>query len=418
MSDMLRTFELLTELENTSSKNAKLEIIKKGEENVTFLTLVEHAYNPFIKFYISNYGKVDPMVGKEPNEANFNHFLTILHALSMRELTGNEALNTVKLFFSTLSEEEYKWFSRTLKKDLKVGATESTFNKVFGKDFIPTFECMLAKSWDDVKKKPSTVYVEPKLDGYRALCFVEDNGTVTLYTRNGKMIEGFTAIEEELTQLPWGMVYDGEITGKENAFNDMQKNVFKKGKTDKEGILNVFDVLPINEFMEGKSSDHLADRKEYLDYIFIDLELKHIQPVEFSGPMKPNSPTVDELYSLYLEQGYEGIMVKDATSKYECKRTNSWAKIKPSDTFDLEVIDAVEGEGKYQGKLGAFVVSFKGFPVNVGSGYSDSQREEFWKNKGSLVGKTIEVEAQETSSNDKGGESLRFPVFKGFRHDK
>ena len=417
-SSLVDAFGLLDNLEITSSRNEKIEIIKSGRNNDLFLFLVESACNPFARFYIQKIDEVPFQEDKTTDERSFEMFKIILKELSERVLTGNEAINSVKLFFGTLNEQEQKWYGRVLKKDLQVGATATTFNKVIGANFIPTFDCMLAKSWDEIKNKPDFVFVEPKLDGYRALAFVE-SGNVSIFTRNGREIEGFSEVENELLSMPSGYVYDGEITGVKNHFQDMQKNVFRKDDKNKKGIFNVFDLLRIEEFVQGKSKASLSARKTMLKNIFADFkQLKYVKAVDHAGPMKSDSETVDMLYNMYVQQGFEGVMLKDAVGKYECKRSNSWGKVKPNETYDLEIVDVVEGEGKFKDKLGAFVVDFRGHRVNVGSGYTDKQRVEFWKERVSIVGQIMEVEAQETTNNEKGGESLRFPVFKKIRYDK
>jgi DNA ligase-1 len=418
MNAIQQAFDVLAALENTGSRNEKQALLEANKDNEYLQKMFYYAYNPFIKFHITKWGDVTLSPNGGPAHGIFGKFLNLLDALSSRTFTGNEAIGMVTAFFNHLTHDEYKWYSRVLLKDLRVGATDSLANKVW-KDLIPVFECMLAKPWEDVKKKPSMVYIEPKLDGYRCLAFVGD-GRVEMFTRNGKYIEGFDGIEAELSALPDG-VYDGEITGKEKAFNDMQKLVFKKGGANKQGFFNIFDGIPILDFERGKSKLPIGPRKTQVVALIGEPDkpfFKHLRTVEFSGPMAWDDPRVDELYRLYLERGYEGIMVKDADSFYECKRSASWAKIKPTDTYDLEVVGFEEGTGKNAGKLGALIVEYKGFKVNVGSGYTDVMREEFWADRNNLVGKVIEIEAQEATENQKGEQSLRFPIFKGFRHDK
>ena len=50
-------------------------------------------------------------------------------------------------------------------------------------------------------------------------------------------------------------------------------------------------------------------------------------------------------------------------------------------SYDLRIVGAEEGRGENQGKLGAFVVAYRGNTVNVGSGYSKEDREYFWKRR-------------------------------------
>jgi DNA ligase-1 len=53
--------------------------------------------------------------------------------------------------------------------------------------------------------------------------------------------------------------------------------------------------------------------------------------------------------------------------------------------------------------------------VNVGTGLSDSNRDEYWAARGQLLGRVIEVEADAVTQNQDGSYSLRFPRFVRFR---
>ena len=79
----------------------------------------------------------------------------------------------------------------------------------------------------------------------------------------------------------------------------------------------------------------------------------------------------------------------------------------------------VEGSGRLSGVLGAFVVDFKGNEVNVGSGFSDEQRTQFWNRRGDLIGELCEIKYKELSyDKSTGAESLQFPIFISIRSDK
>jgi DNA ligase-1 len=120
-----------------------------------------------------------------------------------------------------------------------------------------------------------------------------------------------------------------------------------------------------------------------------------------------------------VADGYEGIMIKDPTAKYECKRSTAWLKQKPFIEVTLEVKAYEEGTGRNEGRLGALVCSGvddeREIMVNVGSGFSDDNRTEFWTSRDVLIGKLVEVRADAITQNQDGTWSLRFPRFKTFR---
>jgi len=105
-------------------------------------------------------------------------------------------------------------------------------------------------------------------------------------------------------------------------------------------------------------------------------------------------------------------------SKYKCKRHNGILKVKRFYTIDLRVTAVEEGSGRHLGRMGAFVVDYKGNSLNVGSGFSDQQRDEFWEIRRELPGRVIEVKYKEESSDKKTGQfSLQFPIFISLREE-
>ena len=94
-------------------------------------------------------------------------------------------------------------------------------------------------------------------------------------------------------------------------------------------------------------------------------------------------------------------------------------KWKPTITVDLNIVGTEEGTGRNQGRLGALICegvdNGRSIRVNVGSGLRDSDRDEFWKHRGDLLARVVEVEADAVTQNQDGTYSLRFPRFVRFR---
>ena len=84
--------------------------------------------------------------------------------------------------------------------------------------------------------------------------------------------------------------------------------------------------------------------------------------------------------------------------------------------MDLEIVGFEEGEGRLAGTLGAILVRYKdGNVVKVGSGFSDEIRTLIWLEPSDFLGKIVEIQYFEETTNASGGASLRFPIFKDFR---
>ena len=126
-----------------------------------------------------------------------------------------------------------------------------------------------------------------------------------------------------------------------------------------------------------------------------------------------------EINKQAVDGGYEGVMIKDIMGAYECDRSSSWLKMKPFIEVSLNIVGVEEGTGKNKGRLGALICqgtdAGKEINVNVGSGLTDKDREDFWNARDTLIGKIVEVRADSVSQNQDGTYSLRFPRFKTFR---
>ena len=97
---------------------------------------------------------------------------------------------------------------------------------------------------------------------------------------------------------------------------------------------------------------------------------------------------------------------------YSLIKSSDFSKI--DDIRLNEIKGMIEGTGRHQGKLGSFVIDYKGKEVRVGSGLNDETREQLWKEPEIHIGRIIEVRYQEETPDG----SLRFPTFVCFRNDK
>jgi DNA ligase-1 len=252
-----------------------------------------------------------------------------------------------------------------------------------------------------------------------------------MFSRNGKELVNFPHIVEQLsavvkthgTDKNIDVVLDGEIMS--SSFQDLMTQVHRKSDVKaNDAILNLFDVIPLADFEKGVWDKRQEDRsamvyywhKTYKDMLpnvsVVGHELVNLDTAEGQTRYK-------EINAKAIEGGYEGIMLKDPEAGYECKRSVAWLKLKPFIEVSLEVVDVEEGTGKNIGRLGAVVCEGvddgKAIRVNVGSGFTDSDRSSFWDSRDKLPGQIVEVRADAVTQNQDGTYSLRFPRFKGFR---
>lgn len=416
--DML--MNVFVELEMTSGRNDKENILKRYADVDGFQEILQFVYNPYIVTGLAK-KKITKDVGNNVT-CQMLDLYGIMRFVRENNSGSDEVIRTVQSFINGFPTEQMRNFvTNILIKDLKVGITSSTINKVFGKNFIPKYDVMLASKWEDhCHKIKGDFLVTLKLDGIRCTVFNGAKGPV-FYTRQGHPIEGLDELARVFRDLPKGYVYDGELIARnvdnlssDDLFRYTQKIVRKDGvKTDVQFF--AFDKLPIEEFYDGKSSKQLRDRFDSLkqDVIALNSNLFEMVPTYYIGS---DQEQVYKILDLVTAAGYEGLMVSPLNSYYETKRSRTLLKVKKFHTVDLEIIGCEEHKHKY--KLGALVVDYKGYKVNVGSGFSDAEREALWQKRRELIGTIVEVGYFEESTNQNGGLSLRFPTFKRLRDDK
>jgi len=391
-------------------------------ENIRFFNGVGAALDGFRTFGVQ---KV-PTSKKDGTGITQTEFDDVVRRLEDRSLTGNEMRDVIQDLCNRSNMEQWNdWYRRILIKDLRCGVTHKTINK-HSTMKVPVFECMLADdSKKHEKKMTGTVYVEPKLDGVRVITICDvDKDEVKMFSRNGKELNNFPKILEQfdsmLDQMSESMVFDGEVMS--DDFQTLMREIHRKGgaKTD-DAVLNLFDCLPLENFKMGEYEMTLAKRKQILDDFNFGPNISKVEYVMMDLDDDDGQKQFADYNKLCIDKGFEGIMVKPIAGSYECKRSSLWLKVKPFIEVSLTVIDTEEGTGRNAGKLGALIVEGtdggKFIKTNVGSGLSDTDREEFWKAKDKLIGQVIEVRADAITQNQNATDeySLRFPRFLRFR---
>lgn len=225
---------------------------------------------------------------------------------------------------------------------------------------------MLADSTEAPFNKPGWMW-EPKLDGYRVLAFVGEDG-VRLRSRNGlEMAADFPRVAEELwQQAAGGVILDGEIVafdeGGKPSFHAMQDRAST-------AVLFCFDLLHFAGVdLRGHAYD---DRRRYLSQCLMPTPLVRLVHAATDGV---------ELNQAALSTGFEGVVGKRRDSRYESgKRSQAWLKVKPVTTSEFVIGGYTHRRGS-RSALGAVLVGRfeKGklrYASHVGSGFDDRALE-------------------------------------------
>ena len=284
------------------------------------------------------------------------------------------------------------------------------------------FKPLLAVQADLNSLDYSDMWCSPKLDGVRAIVI----GGVVM-SRNLKPIPN-KHVQIMFRDFEF---YDGELI----AGNPTSKSVYRDTAS---AVMSVDGTPDVTFFV----FDHIETPDE-------DFNLRNAR-LDNAGDVKvlPQHPIADKvdlenIESLYLEAGYEGVMLRKArgpNSKYKFGRSTAKSqtllKLKRFTDAEYEVVGFQERmhngneatvnalghtersshkENKVgRGDLGALVCrTADGLEFNVGTGFDDELRRRVWDNREDLRGKLVKVKSFLIGVKD----APRFPVFISFRDE-
>ena len=410
--DLMEVKELFDKIANTSGKNDKIKIIKQNKDNDLFIKC--------LKFLLDS----DIVTGLSKKKIKKR-----VAVMGYRLETMEEAMEYLKHHNSGRDsdiamikdfcdrQEGCKIFCEELfTKSLKCGIDVKGVNKAIP-NLIPSFDIMLGSKGELDKLPKGMKFVTEKYDGVRCFTQIRD-GKIIMKSRQNKVFEGLVDIESAIADLGLDNVcLDGELLAIDSPYETVYKDTMKIVSTkdeEKHGIkYMLFDIIPLSEFDNKEGKMKYSDRRAWLDTIK-ENKFINVAPILYKGT------DIDEVLKVLDEcrsNGAEGCMI-NTDKPYEFKRSKVLQKLKVMATCDLRVIGFEEGDGKLKGTLGKIICNYKGFDLGVGSGFSETMRDEVWNNQDKYLGKISEVQYFEETNNDEGGLSLRFPVFKQWRFDK
>jgi bifunctional non-homologous end joining protein LigD len=204
---------------------------------------------------------------------------------------------------------------------------------------------------------------EPKLDGYRALAFVDGDRVVLRSRRGLDLAKDFPRLAADLgKQAVATMVLDGEIVafdeGGRPSFNALQNR-------SPQTVFYCFDLLHFAGVDLRKSP--YADRRRYLAQCLLPSPLVQLVHASEEGIA---------LYEAALASGLEGVVGKRKDSRYEAaRRSGSWLKVKAVRSAEFVIGGYTKGKGS-RAPLGALLVGYwqdgaLRYASHVGSGFDD-----------------------------------------------
>lgn len=239
-------------------------------------------------------------------------------------------------------------------------------------------------------------FVQKKFDGTRCVGIPQKG----LFSRNRKSYPHLEHIMEDLNQLPQNMVLDGELYAEDLTFQEIvgivKRNTLKAGDEEKQKRIkfHVYDLINDMPYQQRYVNLQLLFKR----YKFENLVLVQTEHCESEEKMK-------EMHARYVENGYEGIMLRNKHGTYENNRSIHLQKYKEFFDMECKIVGYKEGEGAEVGCV-IWICELNGKQFACRPRGTREEREELFLTGAEHVGKMLSVRYQEMT--DEG--LLRFPV--------
>jgi DNA ligase-1 len=248
--------------------------------------------------------------------------------------------------------------------------------------------------------------VQPKYDGVRCRAIPLETSIsgneYMLLSSEENVIHSVPHLNEALANLKLHAELDGELYCHGMKFEEIVSITSR-----------TINLHPDHRRIQFHCFDIVNDQPQMRRALLIE-NLRNLSPYLTVAPfwLCENLDDVMRAFDSIVEQGYEGIIVRHNMNLYERKRSTMIMKFKPKKEDEYVIIGAqeeVDKEGLDKGTLGALVcLSGDGNSFNVGTGFSDVQRQLLWEVRDTLPGRKVRVKYQHLTS---GKQVPRFPVF-------
>lgn len=228
-------------------------------------------------------------------------------------------------------------------------------------DYVQPISCMLAHKYKDRKhtiswpqenetRLDSLLYVSPKLNGIRLNIFIDENGNIEKYqSRSGKLFKNLHHIGNELASSTLkNIVLDGELYTHNIPFEVIASLINSDEYTEIEFESTLYKTEDIKFYLYDIISLENRDLKFYERYQYI---LNHIPSTSNINILENyiihNEDQLKQKFNIFMEQGYEGLMLRTPNGVYECgKRSNHLLKYKimEQDEFLIHSIYIAEND--------------------------------------------------------------------------
>jgi len=294
--------------------------------------------------------------------------------------------NTGKINATTNIEQSAAEIEAKYKKQLKTGY----FHKITDIDKELYISPMLCKGFiERLNKVIYPVIVDRKYNGGR--CITSKRG---MFSRKGEPYVSTTHIWESIYPLfeeyP-DLVLDGEFYNHDYRFklNEIMKLIRKSVHITYQDLQESRAKIKYYVYDAYGFESITKDTKQFERRSALKELLKGFEFIEIvEGQIANNEKEVYDIYQEYLDDGYEGAIIR-LNCGYENKRSANLLKLKPEDSDEAIIVDILEGDGNWSktGKILKLKWKNKVFNATFKGTYEEGV--QFLKDRNKWLGKEI-----------------------------
>jgi len=449
---LAKVLKQLNKIADTSSTNEKVKLLKEYLQEPLFKKVCIYAYDKTKSYHIKSFAKVNTFHKAEYTPIDFFKKLTYLTNSTGATYSDKAEIMSIAM---SIGPEAVELLKRIVNKDLKAGFSGTLINKALPGtiNIVPYCRCSTHKKLSNIVYP---AYVQEKADGTFVNVMINKKGQIKFITRNGQTVYKLNKLKRIIAigrkgrdqktkhkkqNRKFGIlncsfkdelvdrVYTGEllITRNKKVLSRKEGNGIlnkcikgtAKFADNENVILRVWDSLSLKEFYNGNSKIYYNARfykcRQFCNYINDPFFVETVET-----EMVDTEEEAFIFYKRMRKEGKEGAIVKNTNAAWKNTTSTVMCKLKNTIEVELKITGWKPGKegSKYELCMGSvqFESACGELQVNVGSGFSDEEREWNWDEKIGMIG-TVAAESVITSKN-KSSASLFLPRFCELRFDR
>lgn len=431
---------VLTEVKNNSSRNAKLAILTKyidslrNTKEYNLLKLLCQCVFDYQKTY--NIQKIPDFYYTGGNYT-LEHHLTngVIPALSQKTVTGYAAKELLANALSeSICDNTKHLLLCVINKSFDVGADLNTFTTAFGEELVTEHQVSLCSPGTQklIDSFPYPCFGQLKYDAMRIEIDSNFANVPTLVTRPGKSMFTNNPVLDAALLLPlknikdvyakYGYYISGNRMHVDGEMVFLDKDGKKHPRQVSNGIANKVlkgtkDIIETKEIIFCVWDIITPEEKQGLLEIPYHVRLNILKELCANNAVYELAETTvinskQEAMNLaitYIKEGLEGCIIKTFDMKWSGKRVKTQIKLKAARECELRIVGFnIAADNKYHGLIGSLeCVSEDGLVSANISGLTDAERSDLLQDN--VIGTIITVRYNEMLANKK--DNNKFSLF-------